>query len=86
MELTREIMGVFALGVLWLNTSLVSLAALSRAVRLGRLHRKLSPLAAGEATGYGLVRSRPAPGGAGSTPKCCTSNASRVIAGRAAAR
>lgn len=64
--LTREVMGLFALGVLWLNTFLVAAAALVRARELAARGRKLEENGSLEPGRYGLVRGRliaPAEGG-----------------------
>lgn len=54
--LTREVMGTFALGVLWLNTLLVAAAALTRARDLARRRRALAPLDLDRPGSYGVVR------------------------------
>src|SRR5690606_29875044 len=54
--LTREVMGVFALGVLWLNTLLVAAAAVARARELWRRRSTLAPLDPAGPGGYGLLR------------------------------
>lgn len=53
--LTREVMGVVALGVLWVNTLLIAAAAWKQLAALLARRARLRPLGAGE-TGHGLVR------------------------------
>lgn len=54
--LTREVMGAFALGVLWLNTLLVAAAALGRARELARRRRALRKLDLDAPGSYGVAR------------------------------
>ncbi len=56
--LTREVMGVFALGVLWLNTLLVVLAALGRARDLLARRAAMKLLDDKDPTGYGVLTGR----------------------------
>lgn len=53
--LTREVMGVFALGVLWLNTLLVVLAALARARDLLARRSEMKLLDEKQPSGYGVL-------------------------------
>lgn len=54
--LTREVMGAFALGVLWLNTLLVAAASLGRARDLSRRRRALRKLDPDAPGSYGVAR------------------------------
>jgi hypothetical protein len=53
--LSREVMGAFALAILWINTLLVIGAATQQLRSLLDLLRRLRPLPAGASTGEGLI-------------------------------
>lgn len=57
MILTREIMGVLTLAILWINTLLIAAAALKQAGELWRRGRKLRALRPGQ-EGEGLIEGR----------------------------
>src|SRR5688500_11719493 len=54
--LTREVMGVLALGILWVNTLLVVAAALGRLRAIRALGRSLVPVVSGQVTRGPLAR------------------------------
>lgn len=56
--LTHEVMGVFALGVLWLNAVLVALAALARARDLLVMRAVMKPIDPARPDGYGVLSGR----------------------------